>query len=75
MKFCSEIQYSKQNGESVHSDICFACGGDGSKELTNDHRQLLHDCLDEWLNKSDGTGFFFVANREDLINEFREDTP
>lgn len=71
MKFCSEIQYYKQDGQGIHSDVCFDCGGDDSKELDEDHRQLLHDCLDEWLNKSNGTGFFFVADRDALISEFR----
>jgi hypothetical protein len=26
-----------------------------------EYRDFLHECLDEWLNKSRGTGYFYIA--------------
>jgi len=58
MNFCGEIQYENEMG-TVHSDICLH-----SEEgmVTEDYRKLLHDCLNEWLDKSNGTGAFWVGN-------------
>lgn len=64
MKFHGEIQYDGDDGSGVHSDICFRCGADDDKPMTDEHRKFLHDCLDEWLNKSNGTGAFWVGNPE-----------
>ena len=62
MNFCGEIQYETNNG-NVHSDICFNCNpSNDSRALTADYRQFLHECLDEWLNKSNGTGAFWVGD-------------
>lgn len=65
MQFCGEIAYETSQG-GVHSDICFDCGNQSETkhELTDDHRQFLHDCLDEWFNKSKGTGMFWVGDPE-----------
>ena len=52
---CGEISY---NG--VHSDIC-PPDHDFNK-VTPEYRKLLHDCLDEWLDKSDGNGIFYVKD-------------
>ncbi len=46
---CAEINYY-----GTHSDIC----GDINSPYW---RELLHQCLDEWLDKSDGDGFFSVG--------------
>jgi hypothetical protein len=27
-----------------------------------DYRKFLHDCLDEWINKSKGTGAFWLGD-------------
>lgn len=72
MKFCAEIQYDRgydeQNnpveGYWVHSDVCFNCGPntDITKPLTDEHRRILHECLDEWLNNSNGTGAFWCGD-------------
>lgn len=73
MKFCGEITYDRgynEKGEAetdfwIHSDICFECDPElEDSPLTEDHRKFLHDCLDEWLNKSNGTGIFWVGNPE-----------
>ncbi len=65
MKFCGEIAYLQNvpGKESVHSDLCFNCN-DGDAELTDVYRKLLHDCLDEWLNKSNGTGAFWIGDSD-----------
>lgn len=69
MKFCGEIQYETPEG-NVHSDICFRCGPnhDSSHHLLDEgkmsHREFLHMALDEWLNKSEGTGAFWVGDPE-----------
>jgi hypothetical protein len=57
----------------VHSDLCIECkDGDFSASIDRagdglTWRQFLHDALDEWLDKSNNTGYFIVgANwRED----------
>lgn len=51
---CSEIMYIKEGGDPVHSDLCW-------DELNEEHRKFLHDNLDEWLDKSRGTGIFYVG--------------
>jgi len=70
MKFCGEIAYTDKREEfgfeyefGVHSDICWNCGPKAEEqELTDEYRQLLHDCLDEWLNKANGKGSFWVGD-------------
>jgi hypothetical protein len=70
MNFHGEIQYTRldENGEVfafVHSDICWDCGGrQGDKPLTEEYREFLHRCLDEWLDKSNGTGAFRLGSAE-----------
>lgn len=70
MKFCAEIQYDTPEG-MVHSDICYCCGKkDDAPPPDNDYRQFLHDNLDEWLDKSNGTGHFVVG---DWWSEFEDE--
>lgn len=51
---CAEIMYTDKRG-SIHSDVC------GRMHDTEWH-ELLHNCLDEWLRNSNGTGVFYVGN-------------
>lgn len=79
MKVHSEIIYTKKSNSldsttnilthhSVHSD---ACPKDCDfNNLTKDHKQYLHDLLDEWLNESNGTGIFYIKE-EDFIPDFQ----
>jgi hypothetical protein len=61
--FCGEIQYDNEDAGIVHSDICTGCcGWENDVELTEEKRKFYHDALDEWLNKSNGTGWFFVGD-------------
>lgn len=51
---CGTIQFNVEGG-LVHSDICF----DGKPSVSE--RELLHACLDEWLDKqSAGDGDVFA---------------
>jgi hypothetical protein len=68
MNFCGEIQYASENGY-VHSDICFDCQGEQNIELTDDYREFLHKCLNEWLDNSNGNGYFWVGNSEHLFGK------
>ena len=58
----AEIEYINEDLETIHADIGPG-GGDLNAALTVslDFRQYLHDHLDEWLDKSDGTGIFYVT--------------
>lgn len=60
-EFCGEIIYETDNG-NVQSDICFHSAY--FDEPTDDYREFLHKCLDEWLNKSQGTGAFWIGDPE-----------
>ena len=72
-KVHAEIEYFKENGESIHSDIC---PPECSSYNVNDPywRKLLHDCLDEWLDKSRGTKGFYVCEESYMIAG-REEIP
>jgi hypothetical protein len=59
MEAMSEVQYMTVDGP-VHTD------------LPTDDRELLHDALDEWLNKSQGTGFFYVGSFSELRDNFQD---
>ena len=62
-EFCGSISYETDDS-SVGSDICMHGGKFGVEE-----RQFLHDCLDEWLDKSNGTGSFWLGDVSDLTEE------
>ena len=51
--FCGSIEYG-----SVHSDIC----KHSDLPLSDDLRAFFHAALDEWLDKSDGDGSFWLGN-------------
>jgi len=63
---CAEIQYASKFG-LVHSDICATMQEDGS--FTEKARAFLHANLDEWLDKSGGTGFFYIGNVQDAVEQ------
>lgn len=80
MDFCGEIMYDRgydENGNQcedywVHSDICFHCGLNEAEEISDEYREFLHKCLDEWLDKAKGTGAFWIGDTQHLLNEFKE---
>lgn len=60
----AEIEYESEHGW-VHSDICPP--DHSAKGLSDmEWRQFLHDCLDEWLSKSQGSGMFYVCEERYL---------
>ena len=68
----AEIQYrvETEGGSNIHSDICPSeCK---LSNMTPEHRKFLHVCLDEWLDKSNGTGAFYIAEEGFLNNEFTD---
>ena len=68
MNFCGEIVYNT-NGDCVHSDICYDCQNEQHIELSDDYREFLHKCLNEWLDNSNGNGYFWVGNSEHLFGK------
>lgn len=61
MEIQAEIEYVRENGEKIHSDI--EPGGCNSASLQDeDYRKYLHKCLDEWLDSSNGTGGFYIKD-------------
>ncbi len=67
-KVHAEIEYiHPTEGHSVHSDIC-PPGCDSENLSDPKWRGFLHDCLDEWLNKSKGMGIFYIKNEDAKID-------
>lgn len=63
MEVHAEIEYREQNGNSIHSDICPP--GCSSENMNDEEwRKLMHDCLDEWISKSGGTGIFYIKGED-----------
>lgn len=60
MIFQGEIAYENEHGVSVHSDI-------GSDYLDDELRAFYHRCLDEWLDKSGGTGGFWLGDPDYFV--------
>lgn len=56
----AEIIYQRPDGVFIHSDIGVRCADNLSDE---EWRKYLHDCLDEWLDESRGTGVFYIGDR------------
>jgi hypothetical protein len=68
-KIHGQVEYRHADGHWVHSDTCPpGCIADN---LTEEHRQYLHDCLDEYLDSflPQGRGFFYIGNEADLLKE------
>mgnify|MGYP006089680403 CR=1 FL=1 len=65
----AEIEYSSDgNGNNVHSDICPpGCSMTG---VTSSYAMVLSNALREWLAKSNGTGYFYVGNWDDMAEAF-----
>lgn len=58
-KVHGEIEYKNKDGLNIHSDICPPdCAA--SNLTDKEYRKLLHTILDEWLDKSGGTGIFYL---------------
>ena len=66
----AEIMYDRQDGESVHSDLC-PRDCDSKNMISQEWRKYLHDCLDEWIDKSRGTGGFWIGDPVFMTEEFK----
>lgn len=55
--FCAEIVYGSDGSGWVHSDICWH----HDSPVSDRYRALLHECLDEWLDKGRGSGTFVLG--------------
>jgi hypothetical protein len=66
---CAGIEY----GDGIHSDICPPECEPGRMDSA-EWRRFLHTNLDEWLDKSDGTGHFVIggASLWDALNNGRD---
>jgi hypothetical protein len=64
-KVHAEIEYVNPSGSMkapIHPIDC------DSKNLTSKgYRDLLHCCLDEWLDNSNGSGCFYIKNSKYVI--------
>lgn len=59
----AEIEYVRADGMRIHSDICPPdCSSEGLKDAK--YRAFLHKCLDEWLDKSDGSLGFYIKDED-----------
>jgi hypothetical protein len=80
MKVCGEIEYEHADGHWIHSDICpLNCDSENIehtfvRETGNfTYREYLHQLLDEWLDKSKGTGCFYIKDAEFKIENEGEE--
>lgn len=64
MNFCGEISYDTPEG-GVHSDICWHT--ENPIPLNENYIKFLHDSLDEWLTKSNGTGGFWIGDPKHFV--------
>lgn len=65
-KVHSEIIYRKKDDIPTHSDTCPPdCD---FKNISKEYREYLHNLLDEWLDKSEGTGIFYI--KEEGFNNY-----
>ena len=68
-RIISEVEYTNENGDSVHSDLDF------DFDLKEQMRPVLHECLDEWLDKSNGEGGFYLRNANHHFEDYDEGQP
>lgn len=61
---CVDIYYINRWGNSVQSDLCY-----DKTNLTPTHRKVLHEALDEWLDKANGTGQFRLWHEDTMLAE------
>ena len=61
MEIQAEIEYIKENGINIHSDI--EPKGCMFENIDAEHRKFLHKVLDEWLDKSGGSGIFYIKDK------------
>ena len=68
--FYLKIIYTKEDGRNIHSDTC-PPDCDFTK-IDEEYRKYIHTLLDEWLDKSRGTGIFYI--REHGFRDYGNDS-
>ena len=64
----AEIEYMKDGDTPVHSDICpSGCSMTG---VNGNYKFHIMNALTEWLDKSNGTGYFYVGNWDHIAEAF-----
>lgn len=67
---CAEIEYFDHEREGwVHSDICPEQHLLSEVADMEQYKLLLHQCLDEWLDRSNGTGHFLIGSSSSITEE------
>lgn len=70
-KVHAEIEYfDNDRSIGIHSDVCPP--GCDFNNIDTEYREHLHALLDEWLDKSKGTGGFYIKS-EGFHFSFYED--
>ena len=59
---CCEIQY-----DGIHSDLC------GSNLSDPEWRKVVHSALDEWMDKSNGSGCFYIGNILEMVSDLLDE--
>jgi len=59
----AQIEYfNKEKKINIHSDLCPKnCK---FKNIDDEYKELLHLSLDEWFEKSNGSGYFYIGNKD-----------
>ena len=64
----AEVQYMKDENTPVHSDLCpSGCSMTG---VDSNYEFFMVNSLREWLKKSNGTGYFYIGNWDDMAEAF-----
>ena len=66
----AEVYYETPEG-NVHSDICPSCCDFSG--IDEEYRKFLHANLDEWLDRSGGTGAFYIKGPGSIDGEEEEE--
>ena len=67
--FCGEIMYN----DAIHSDICFGCLTGHESPMEEDRWSLYHQLLDEWLEKGNGTGIFWLGDPDCFYEKYAKE--
>jgi hypothetical protein len=70
---CAAIEYTNEEGMPVHSDLCPPNCSPNWME-GEEWREFLHATLDNWLDKSGGTGHFVIGGQDlwDALNAWAD---
>jgi hypothetical protein len=61
------VFFSRQAQETVHNKISLS---EVDYSVPPEARRKLHEVLDRWIDKSQGSGYFWVGNEDEFRMEF-----